>query len=91
MSLFTYLSGEASYGFIPFTDLTTGEESYGGGRYIDLEGLQRNEEKLVLDFNIAYNPYCAFTDYYSCPIPPEENNLPVAIEAGEKIYKPTGH
>ena len=63
-----------------FTDLTTGEETYGGGRYIDLE-IPKGKE-LVLDFNLAYYPYCAYTTGYSCPIPPAENFLDVKVEAG---------
>ncbi len=70
--------------FAPFTDLTTGGESYGGGRYVDLE-LPFSSE-VLLDFNRAYNPYCAYNHNYSCAIPPEENNLPVAIKAGVKAY-----
>ena len=70
--------------FMPFTDLTTGGESYGGGRYIDLELPFASE--VLLDFNRAYNPYCAYNHNYSCAIPPEENDLPVAIKAGVKAY-----
>ncbi|MCB0475507.1 MAG: DUF1684 domain-containing protein, partial [Flavobacteriaceae bacterium] len=71
--------------FIPFTDLSSGNESYGGGRYIDLE-IPRGDT-LVIDFNKAYNPYCAYNHKYSCPIPPRENSLPVAIHAGVKAFK----
>ncbi|TXK45314.1 DUF1684 domain-containing protein [Pontibacter qinzhouensis] len=66
--------------FLPFTDQTNGHTTYGGGRYLDLtipEG-----ETMLLDFNKAYNPYCAYAAGYSCPIPPKENNLAVAIPAG---------
>ncbi|HKP32096.1 MAG TPA: DUF1684 domain-containing protein [Chitinophagaceae bacterium] len=74
------------YLFIPFTDETSGNESYIGGRYLDclLSDIQNN--KLVLDFNKAYNPYCAYATGYNCPIPPKENDLPVKIMAGEKMY-----
>ncbi|MGB0166519.1 MAG: DUF1684 domain-containing protein [Luteibaculum sp.] len=68
--------------FLPFTDLSSGDGTYGGGRYIDLnipEG-----DSIVIDFNKAYNPYCAYNYKYSCPIPPKENDLPIAIEAGVK-------
>ena len=75
------------YLFIPFTDLTSGEESYGGGKYLDITIHDIQNNKLVLDFNKAYNPYCAYTTGYNCPIPPRENDLPVAIKAGEKDYK----
>ncbi|MBL7962882.1 MAG: DUF1684 domain-containing protein [Flavobacteriales bacterium] len=66
--------------FLPFTDATNGEETYGGGRYMDLAApLGATVE---LDFNRAYNPYCAYGGRYSCPIPPKENHLPVAVRAG---------
>lgn len=70
--------------FVPFTDLTSGVETYGGGRYIDLE----IPEKAVfaLDFNQAYNPYCAYNEGFSCPIPPQENDLKVEIKAGVKKF-----
>jgi hypothetical protein len=65
-----------------FRDATTGKETYGVGRYVDPEKLQ--DGRYVLDFNKAYNPACAFSDYYNCPIPPKGNTLAVAIRAGEK-------
>jgi uncharacterized protein (DUF1684 family) len=74
------------YLFIPFKDLTNGKESYGGGRYLDLRMKQIEGDKIILDFNKAYNPYCAFSEGYSCPIPPKENHLKVAIEAGEQNF-----
>lgn len=73
------------YLFLPFTDATSGDTTYGGGRYIDMripEG-----ETVVLDFNQSYNPYCAYGGSYSCPIPPAENNLDVAVTAGVKKFK----
>lgn len=70
--------------FVPFTDPTNGTTTYGGGRYIDLEGPL--ERKVELDFNRAYNPYCAYGGRYSCPIPPAENDLAVPIPAGVKAY-----
>ncbi len=70
--------------FVPFTDLTTGHETYGAGRYIDIEMPYGNS--LLLDFNLAYNPYCAYNKNYSCPIPPQENHLEAAIRAGEKNF-----
>lgn len=66
--------------FVPFTDLTNGEDTYGGGRYLDLQGPL--EGPVELDFNRAYNPYCAYGGHYSCPIPPLENHLEVAVRAG---------
>ncbi|CAH0996633.1 hypothetical protein EMA8858_02765 [Emticicia aquatica] len=74
------------YLFIPFKDLTNGKESYGGGRYLDLRMNQMEGDTVFLDFNKAYNPYCAYSDGYSCPIPPKGNHLKVAIEAGEKNF-----
>jgi len=73
--------------FLPFTDLTSGEDTYASGRYIDLVFDDILDNKVVIDFNKAYNPYCAYvTGRYNCPIPPGENNLSVAILAGEKNY-----
>jgi hypothetical protein len=82
--LYAYLSKNANYLFIPFRDKTSGKESYGGGRYLDLV-LNKNGE-YVVDFNLSYNPYCAYNYKYSCPIPPAENSLPAAIKAGERTY-----
>lgn len=73
--------------FLPFTDLTSGEETYSSGRYIDLTFNDITGDRIVIDFNKAYNPYCAYVSgKYNCPIPPKENNLTVAILAGEKNY-----
>ena len=66
--------------FLHFTDKTNGSETYGGGRFLDLRIPEGNT--LVLDFNKAYNPYCAYNNGYSCPIPPKENKLKVAVRAG---------
>lgn len=71
--------------FLPFTDLTSGVESYGGGRYIDLQ-IPAGDE-ILIDFNQSYNPYCAYNHKYSCPIPPQENDLKVEIIAGVKKFK----
>ncbi|TVZ15638.1 DUF1684 domain-containing protein [Maribacter sp. MAR_2009_72] len=71
-----------NYLFLPFTDLTNGDQTYGGGRFIDLEIPE--EETIVIDFNKAYNPYCAYSSNYSCPIPPKENDLDIHITAGIK-------
>lgn len=73
-----------NYWFIPFTDLTSGTGSYGGGRYLDIEDV--TADSVFLDFNYAYSPYCAYNERYDCPIPPDENALPIAIEAGEKEF-----
>lgn len=66
--------------FLPFTDLTNGEETYGGGRYLDLQAPLSTT--VTLDFNKAYNPYCAYNDRYSCPIPPIENHVDGQVRAG---------
>ena len=71
-----------NYLFLPFTDLTSGNETYGGGRYIDLTIPKGKKGTIIIDFNKAYHPYCAYSDKYSCPIPPRENRLNVKIEAG---------
>ena len=76
-----------NYLFVPFTDLTTGSESYHTGRYLDFMINDIKNDKLMVDFNKAYNPSCAYVDgKYNCPVPPRENSLPVAIVAGEKNY-----
>lgn len=72
--------------FVPFTDATTYTETYGGGRYIDLSLDDIRDKEVILDFNKCYNPWCAYADGYSCPIPPKENRLDVAIKAGEKMF-----
>jgi len=73
--------------FIPFTDATSGEETYESGRYIDLEIKDLTNENVLIDFNKAYNPYCAYVSgKYNCPIPPAENRLIVAIRAGERSF-----
>ncbi|MEH6536378.1 MAG: DUF1684 domain-containing protein [Psychroserpens sp.] len=77
--------GYEDYLFLPFLDNTNGEHSYGGGRYIDLripEG-----DTIEIDFNKAYNPYCAYNEKYSCPIVPRENYLDLEVKAGVKTFK----
>lgn len=74
------------YLFLPFKDATSGLSTYGGGRYLDFRMGDIKNGQMTLDFNKAYNPYCAYREGYSCPIPPKNNVLPVAIEAGEKTY-----
>lgn len=73
------------YLFVPFNDATNYETSYAGGRYIDLSSSDIKNGQVVLDFNKAYNPYCAYAEGYSCPLPPTENRLECKIEAGEQI------
>ena len=70
--------------FLPFQDANAGGETYGAGRYLDLEA--RDDGRLHVDFNYAYNPYCAYNERWSCPLPPAENRLTVALRAGEKIF-----
>ncbi|HEY8660702.1 MAG TPA: DUF1684 domain-containing protein [Hanamia sp.] len=74
------------YLFVPFGDATSGFESYGGGRYLEFYVSDIKNNHVVLDFNKAYNPYCAYTTGYNCPLPPMENLLKVPIPAGEKNY-----
>lgn len=83
-ALQVYVSAQGGEYFIPFVDATAPEESYGAGRYLEPEDL--GDGKLLLDFNIAYNPYCAYNEMWSCPLPPRENRLKVRIEAGEKKF-----
>ena len=68
--------------FLPFTDLTSGNETYGGGRYVDLSTKDVDGETITIDFNKSYHPYCAYTDRFSCPVPPRENRLKTRVEAG---------
>ena len=72
-----------NYLFLPFKDLTCGDETYGGGRFLEMNEAVTGDS-MVIDFNLCYNPYCAYSDGYSCPIPPEENHLDVRIPAGVK-------
>lgn len=76
--------GNKDYLFLPFLDDTNGEETYGGGRYIDCS--IPTGKIMIIDFNKAYNPYCAYNEDYSCPIVPRENYIPVKVEAGVKKF-----
>ena len=82
----TYKKIDPNHLFLPFKDATSNKKTYGGGRYLDLKMTDIVGNKMTLDFNQAYNPWCAFSGGYSCPVPPKENHLPVAIKAGEKKY-----
>ena len=75
--------GLEDYLFLPFTDESNGIETYGGGRYIDLK-IPKAGNEIVVDFNKAYNPYCAYSKGFSCPKVPEQNNLPIKILGGVK-------
>jgi uncharacterized protein len=68
--------------FVPFRDATTGRETYGAGRYLDIP--REEGEDYIIDFNIAYNPLCAYSPRYNCPYPPPQNRLSIPVEAGEK-------
>ena len=88
LKLIAYKSAEDPYArslFVPFSDQTSGLETYAAGRYLDLE--EQGGDDYELDFNMPYNPYCAYSEEYTCPVPPVENKLPVSILAGEKNYK----
>lgn len=71
--------------FLPFVDALAGKETYGAGRYLEPERL--HDGKFRVDFNYAYNPYCAYNDLWSCPITPSENRVKVALRAGEKVFE----
>ena len=75
--------------FLPFTDETNGEESYEGGRYLNLD-FSNQSDVLTIDFNLSYNPYCAYNSSFTCPVPPAENHIPIRVAAGEKKFRP-GH
>jgi hypothetical protein len=81
------LHGEDGEMFIPFRDITCGTGSYGGGRYVPAVPKAPNE--MIIDFNLALNPWCAYDEEFSCPLPPVDNWLRVPIRAGEKDYRPT--
>src|SRR5574341_779916 len=81
----TVFMSEGSGGyFLPFMDATNGDETYDSGRYLEIEPLPGG--KFLVDFNLAYNPYCAYNEHWTCPIPPKENRLGVPIRAGEKKF-----
>lgn len=77
-------TGRGRY-FLPFRDSTSGHETYGGGRYLDPQ--EAPDGTIAIDFNYAYNPYCAYNEDWTCPIPPDENRLDVPVRAGEKVFK----
>lgn len=80
------MPGYQDYLFLPFKDNTNGEETYGGGRYIDLKTGDIQNNKVTIDFNKCYNPWCAYSDGYNCPIPPVDNHFDLKIEAGEMMW-----
>jgi uncharacterized protein (DUF1684 family) len=81
--------GSSTSLFVPFRDQTSGSETYGAGRYLDVSA--GDDGVFVVDFNEAYHPFCAYSDAYSCPLPPTENWLPVRIEAGERLDPRADH
>jgi uncharacterized protein (DUF1684 family) len=83
LSLTLYSTGHPGF-FLPFRDSTSATETYGAGRYLDID--PHDDGTVTLDFNLAYNPYCVYSDAYSCPLPPVENWLQVPVRAGELNY-----
>jgi uncharacterized protein (DUF1684 family) len=79
----------SSHLFLPFKDETNDETTYGGGRYINLSSKEIVNQKIIIDFNTCYNPWCAYSSGYNCPIPPRENHFPFEIRAGEMKYTGT--
>lgn len=76
------------YLFIPFTDNTSGEDSYGGGRYMDVMLTDiKTDNTVELNFNNTYNPYCVYNDLFSCPLTPKKNHLDISVKAGIKVFK----
>jgi uncharacterized protein len=71
--------------FLPFKDLTSNKETYGAGRYLDFGVNEVNDNQIMMDFNKAYHPYCAYNHTFTCPVPPAENTLNVAVKAGERL------
>lgn len=100
LTLFAFGDGPDESFFIPFRDATSGAETYAAGRYLEAgreagpgAGLQASEAqdgRVLLDFNYAYNPFCAYSARYRCPLPPAENRLPVAVRAGERAFERSG-
>lgn len=83
--LTVYKDTDSGEFFLPFTDATSGSETYGAGRYLEVEALP--DGQLLVEFNYAYNPYCAYNESWSCPLTPLENRIQVPIRAGEKSFK----
>jgi uncharacterized protein (DUF1684 family) len=77
----------ADYLFLPFKDETNGISTYGGGRYMNMSKKEAEDGVLTIDFNTCYNPWCAYSDGFNCPIPPAANHLPFEVQAGEKMFK----
>ncbi len=88
LTAYTLDGGGSESLFVPFLDTTSGRETYGAGRYLDLE--PEDDGTYALDFNLAYHPYCVYAESYSCPLTPAENRLPIRIEAGERLPEGAG-
>ena len=86
LTAYSYLEGGKKDYFVPFSDLTSGVSTYGGGRYMDVPVA----DKLMLDFNLAYHPYCVYNATFICPLPPPENDLALEIRAGERMPEGSG-
>jgi len=89
-SLAVYSREDQDSLFVPFRDKTTGQQTYENGRYLELhpDGELVDGDDVVVDFNLAYSPFCAFSETFSCPLPPEENWLDVEVRAGERTWNP---
>ncbi|HET9680589.1 MAG TPA: DUF1684 domain-containing protein [Candidatus Limnocylindrales bacterium] len=83
LTAYTFAGGGPESVFVPFLDATSGRETYGAGRYLDID--QEEDGTYALDFNLAYHPSCVYDDRFSCPLTPAENRLPIRIEAGERL------
>ena len=83
LTAYTFDGGDGESLFVPFLDATSGTETYGAGRYLDLE--PEEDGTYTLDFNLAYHPSCVYDIRYSCPLTPAENRLPIRVEAGERL------
>lgn len=83
LTAYTFDGGDERSLFVPFLDKTSGGETYGAGRYLDLE--PEDDDTYSLDFNLAYHPSCVYDPKFSCPLTPAENRLPIRIEAGERL------
>lgn len=83
LTAYTFADGPSESLFVPFLDLTSGSETYGAGRYLDIEA--QDDGTYSLDFNLAYHPSCVYDPRFSCPLTPAENRLPVRIDAGERL------
>jgi uncharacterized protein (DUF1684 family) len=86
---YRFAGGDEDSVFVPFLDATSGTETYGAGRYLDL--FPEDDGSWTLDFNLAYHPSCVYDARFSCPLTPAENRLPIRIEAGERLAEDSGH